>query len=73
MGRLENIVSRNREAQQAGARKLMIAVGIVVMLIVIAVLLLFTDLGKPNVPPPGPPKADGVYIGKPPAAKPQAK
>lgn len=72
MGRLENIATRNREAQRTGLRKLVIAVAVVVSLVLIAVLLMCTDLGKPNVPPPpppGPPHVDGVFIGKPPAAK----
>ena len=72
MGRLDNIVARNRDAQRTGLRKLVIAAAVVVGLIVIAVLLMCTDLGKPNVPPrppPGPPHVDGVFIGKPPAAK----
>lgn len=69
MGRLENIVTRNREMQRRGLRKLLLTVGIVVLIIVIAILMLFTDWGQPNVPPKPAPeqptRVHDVYIGKP--------
>lgn len=66
MGRLDNIVARNRSAQRRGLRKLLVTGGVVVLLIVIAVMLLFTDWGQPAVDKRATPThVDGVYIGKP--------
>ena len=36
-----------------------------VFILVILGLMVFTDLGKPRVPPPGPPHVDGVMLGAP--------
>jgi hypothetical protein len=66
VGRLDNIVTRNRTAQRRGLRKLLLTGGVVAMLIVIAAMLLFTDLGQPQAAKkPAATHVDGVYIGKP--------
>ena len=69
MGRLENIVQRNRDLQRRGLRKLLLTIGIVLAIFLIAILMLFTDWGQPNVPPkqaPQPPsQVHDVYIGTP--------
>jgi hypothetical protein len=66
VGRLENIVNRNRELQRRGLRKLLLTIGIVLAIFVIAILMLFTDWGQPNLPPKqAPSQVHDVYIGKP--------
>jgi len=66
VSRLDNIVTRNRSAQRRGLRKLIVTGSVLVLLVVIAVMLLFTDWGQPAVDKRATPThVDGVYIGKP--------
>jgi hypothetical protein len=66
VGRLDNIIARNRAAQRRGLRKLLVTGGVVAMLIAIAAMLLFTDLGQPATQPrAAPTHVDGIYLGAP--------
>lgn len=64
MGRLENIVARNRQGAWPRDKKLtMAAIGVLVL--VVLFLLVFTNLGRPPAPPQAPPHVDGVLLGTP--------
>lgn len=64
MGRLENIIARNRRGGRPSEKTLASAV-IGVFILIILGLMVFTDLGKPRAPPQGPPHVDGVMLGAP--------
>jgi hypothetical protein len=76
VGRLENIIARNQ--RPAGAReRFAIMVGFAVLVFVVAILMMFTDLGVPPTPardpaagpgsaaPPRARRVDGVFLGTP--------
>ena len=50
MGRLENIIARNQRPRGSRER-VYVSIGFGVVILVILVLLVFTDLGKPPMPP----------------------
>jgi hypothetical protein len=61
--RLENIIARNQ--RPAGAReRFAIMVGFAVLVLVVAILMIFTDLGVPPTPPRAK-RVDGVFLGTP--------
>ncbi|HUJ57899.1 MAG TPA: hypothetical protein VLX92_05390 [Kofleriaceae bacterium] len=62
MGRLDNIIARNR-SKPRGPR--LFKLGLAVFCLLLLVLALCTDLGVPKAPPQGPPRADGIYLGRP--------
>jgi hypothetical protein len=49
VGRLENIIARNQRPQGARERLAML-IGFSVLVLVVAILMVFTDLGMPPVP-----------------------
>ena len=66
LDKLDKILQRNRAEQRRGRRKLLTIAGVIVALIVIALLLTYTDLGQPPVPKrPAVQHVDGIYLGKP--------
>lgn len=65
MTKLDDIVRRNQEAQKRSSRKVWMAIGGFVF-VVLAILSTCTSLGRPKAPPP-PPKpthVDGIYLQK---------
>ncbi|MFT3692745.1 MAG: hypothetical protein QM831_06370 [Kofleriaceae bacterium] len=63
MSKLDNIVERNVAAKKRDARKVWMAVGGFVF-VVLAILSTCTSLGRPKAPPP-PPKpthVDGIWL-----------
>jgi hypothetical protein len=54
VGRLENIVARNRRGGRPRERTV-VTLGAGLILLLIISLMLFTNLGAPNVDPPPPP------------------
>jgi hypothetical protein len=48
MGRLDNIIARDRERRRLTANKV-VWMAIALLVVVVAVLLLFTDVGRPAV------------------------
>lgn len=73
MERLDRIVTRNRAAQRGTRRRIFGVVAAVVLLVVLALLIAYTDLAQTPVQPRAPAQeVHGIYIGRPPAAKPAA-
>ena len=80
MGRLENIIARNR--RPSGSReRIYVSIGFGVAILAILALMVFTDLGMPPVPPGAKPAAapasvprgqrvDGVLLRSPGPARP---
>ena len=64
MGRLEDIIARNRRDGRP-SEKTLAGAAIGVFILIILGMMVFTDLGKPPAPTPGPPHADGVLLGAP--------
>lgn len=72
VGRLENIIARNQRPRGSRER-FYVMVGFGVAIIVIIVLMTFTDLGKPPVPrrpAPAAQRVDGVLLRTPAPAPP---
>ena len=61
MGRLENIVERERDRKKITSRRVVIY-GVFILTVVTIILMQCTKLGMPKAPPPAPkpPKADHV-------------
>jgi hypothetical protein len=64
VGRLENIIARNRRGGRP-SEKTLVGAAIGVFILIILGMMVFTDLGKPPAPPQGPPHVDGVMLGAP--------
>lgn len=58
MGRLENIIERERERKKLTPRRVVI-ITVFILTVVTIILVQCTNLGMPKAPPP-PPKADHV-------------
>lgn len=70
MERLDRIVARNRAVQRGTRRRIFGIVAAIVLLVVLALLIAYTDLAQPPVQPRAPAQeVRGIYIGRPPAAK----
>ena len=71
MGRLENIIARNKHPKRFGER-LSVGLGLALFLLVVIFLIVFTDLGLPpelrDPPPPSPPehRVDHIKLYAPP-------
>lgn len=76
--RLERIIARNRAARRSTWRRVIGVVTAIVLLVVIALLIAYTDLAQSPVDPAQPPVQPrppaqvvrGIYLARPPAAKP---
>lgn len=64
MGKLEDIVARNRRNSALGERNLT-SLLLGAFLLVIIGLAAFTELGRPHEDPPPTPNVDGVLLGAP--------
>lgn len=66
MGRLENILERDKERRKLTSRRLVLY-AVFVLTVVTIILLQCTSLGMPKAPPPAPPRpkadhVDGVLL-----------
>jgi hypothetical protein len=66
VGRLENIVARN-QGKGRSREKVVFQIALAAIVLVLILLAVFTDLGRPPVPPPSS-RVDGVLLGAPRAA-----
>ena len=71
MERLDRIVARNRAVQRGTRWRIFGILAAVVLLVVLALLIAYTDLAQTPVQPRAPAQeVHGIYIGRPPTAKP---
>jgi hypothetical protein len=61
VGRLDNIIARNQRPHWS-KNPVFIACAVAVVVVIVFVLVAFTDLAKPNMPPRQPTRVDGVYL-----------
>jgi hypothetical protein len=63
VGRLDNIIARNRRPDGSRERLAML-VGFVILVLVVVILMMFTDLGMPPTPERGK-RVEGIFLGTP--------
>jgi hypothetical protein len=63
VSRLDDIMARHEARKKMTARRFTL-IGVGVLVVVVTILMLFTDLGQPKAPPPAPPAdhVDGVKL-----------
>jgi hypothetical protein len=69
VGRLEDIVDRNQNPRKHRHGRFPMGIAISAFVLLILVLMIFTDLGKPPTKPPPPPEEGrvrdiGIYVDK---------
>lgn len=69
MGRLEDIVARNKHPGRYRKRKVPYGVAVSVLVLVVLALAIFTDLGIPKQPPRDRTRVEGVQLRRVPAAR----